>query len=69
MGPGNFCRQGTQGEGEAGTLQIDFLQLYEIFNVRLHPWDEVYGIGRLLRKWPHASLRVGSQIDEKEYLR
>jgi hypothetical protein len=45
------------------------LQLYEIFNVRLHPWDEVYGIGRLLRKWPHASLRVGSQIDEKEYLR
>jgi hypothetical protein len=26
------------------------LQLYEIFNVRLHPSDEVYGIWRLLRK-------------------
>jgi hypothetical protein len=46
----DFCRQGASSEGEPGTLQIYMLQLYEVFNVFLHPCQEVYGIDRLLRK-------------------
>jgi hypothetical protein len=34
--------------GQPGALQIHRLQLYEVFNVRLHPCYEVYGIYRLL---------------------
>jgi hypothetical protein len=35
------------------------LQLYEIFNVLLHPWYEVYGIHLLLIKPPAVGLALG----------
>lgn len=50
-GLGDLSGQGAQGLGDAGALQIYLLQLYEMFNMRLHPWIEVYGIGHGLRKW------------------
>jgi hypothetical protein len=34
---GDFSRQGARGLRKAGVLQLHSLQLYEIFNVRLHP--------------------------------
>jgi hypothetical protein len=43
---GDFSRQGARGLRKAGTIQFHRLQLYEIFNMRLHPRNEVYGIGR-----------------------
>jgi hypothetical protein len=46
LGLGNFSRQGARGLRKAGTIQLHRLQLYEIFNLRLHPRNEVYGIGR-----------------------
>jgi len=51
----NFDGQGAYGQREAGALQIHCLQLYEVFNVCLHPCQEVYGIYRLLRKWGPAN--------------
>jgi hypothetical protein len=30
------------------------LQLYEVFNVCLHPCQEVYGIRRTYRKWARS---------------
>ncbi len=50
LGLGDFGRQGARGEGYAGALQIHFLQLYEIFNVRLHLCYEVYGIQPAIKK-------------------
>jgi hypothetical protein len=35
---------------QPGPLQVDRLQLYKIFNVRMHSSTEVYAIGRLIRK-------------------
>jgi len=37
FGLGSFARQTPQSERNATTLQIHCLQLYEIFNLRLHP--------------------------------
>jgi len=37
LGLGNFSRQGARGLRKAGTFQFNRLQLYEIFNLRLHP--------------------------------
>jgi len=37
LGLGGFSRQTPQSERNAATLQIHCLQLYEIFNLRLHP--------------------------------
>jgi hypothetical protein len=65
LGLGDFGRQGARGKGEAGTLQIDALQLYEVFNVRLHPCYEVYGICRLLRKWGGGILRQWEAIGRR----
>ncbi len=42
---GNFSRQGARGLRKAGTFQLHRLQLDEIFNMGLHPLNEVYGIG------------------------
>ena len=50
LGLGDLSRQSAEAEGQAGTLQVDVLQLYEIFNLRLHPCYEVYVIHRVLRK-------------------
>jgi hypothetical protein len=41
VGLRDFGRQGTQRLGEAGALQVHVLQLYEVFNLSLHPWNEV----------------------------
>jgi len=45
----DFGWQCAHGDGEAGSLQIHVLQLYEIFNMRLHLCNEVYGIGHVIR--------------------
>ena len=50
FGVGDFGGQRAQGKGEASALQVNSLQLHEIFNVRLHPVSKVYGIGRPIRK-------------------
>jgi len=50
LGLGDFRGQGANGLCQAGALQFHSLQLYEIFNVLLHP-SQVYGIYRALRKW------------------
>jgi hypothetical protein len=47
---GDFRRQGAGNLGQASSLQLHRLQLYEVFNVFLHPLNEVYGINRLIRK-------------------
>ena len=47
---GDFSRQGAGDVGEASSFQLHRLQLYEVFNVLLHPFIEVYGIDWLLRK-------------------
>jgi hypothetical protein len=44
LGLSDFSRQGARGLRKAGTFQLHRLQLYKIFNVRLHPCYEVYGI-------------------------
>ncbi len=49
-GLGDLGRQGAHGERNAGAFQIHFLQFYEIFNMRLHPCYEVYGIRRAIKK-------------------
>jgi hypothetical protein len=36
FGLGDLRRKRAQGESETGTLQVDTLQLYEIFNLRFH---------------------------------
>jgi hypothetical protein len=46
LSQGDFSRQGARGLSKAGVLQLHGLQLYEIFNVRLHLCYEVYGIWR-----------------------
>ena len=50
LGLRNFCRQGARGQCKGGTLQLHRLQLYEIFNVRMHLCYEVYGIRRVFIK-------------------
>jgi hypothetical protein len=42
----DFCRQGERILRQAGSFQLHRLQLYESFNLRMHPCYEVYGIGR-----------------------
>ena len=42
---GELGGQGARLLGEAGSLQFEGLQLYEVFNQRLHPCQEGYGIG------------------------
>lgn len=51
----NLSRQSSQLCPQARALQLHFLQLYEVFNVLLHPYLEVYGIHRLTRNCPHHS--------------
>jgi len=34
---GYFCGKSAQSEGEASAFQVGVLQLYEIFNLSLHP--------------------------------
>ena len=54
-GKRGFCLRHLGGQGscrlrQPGPLQVDRLQLYKIFNVRMHSSTEVYAIGRLIRK-------------------
>jgi len=49
-----FRRQGACLFGDAGAVEFDVLQLYEVFNVCLHPCQEVYGIRRTYRKWARS---------------
>jgi len=48
-GLGYFSGQGAGGLGDAGTLQIDFLEFYEMFNVRLHRCEKSSSLGSVLR--------------------
>ncbi len=47
---GDFRRQSAGSVGQASSFQLHRLQLYEVFNMLLHPLIEVYGIWRLFRK-------------------
>jgi hypothetical protein len=50
LGLGDFGRQRARFMGQSCALQLHRLQLYEVFNMRLHPCYEVYGMYRLFRK-------------------
>ena len=47
---GELGGQGACLLDDAGPVQFDSLQLYEVFNQLLHPCQEGYGIGALFRK-------------------
>jgi len=49
-GLGELGGQGACLLDDAGPVQFDSLQLYEVFNQLLHPCQEGYGIGALFRK-------------------
>jgi len=55
FGLGDLRGQRARRLRQPGTLQIHSLQLYEVFNVRLHPCQEVYVMYRLFRKWGRAN--------------
>ncbi len=65
LGLGDFRRQNARGLGKPGTFQFHRLQLYEVFNVLLHPCIEVYGIYHPLRKWGDAIPRRGEPIGRR----
>jgi hypothetical protein len=68
----DFRRQGFDRGVHARALQIHALQLYEIFDMGLHPFQQVYGIDRPLqnesgtrvrrRSPPHAHHTVRKRI-------
>jgi hypothetical protein len=51
LGVRDLSRQGESCLIKEGPLQLDRLQLYQVFNLLLHPLYEVYGIYHVLRKW------------------
>jgi hypothetical protein len=64
-GLGDFRRQGAHSLRKPSSFQLHRLQLYEVFNLRLHLCIEVYGIHLPLRKWGDAIPRRGEPIGRR----
>jgi hypothetical protein len=53
-GPGlrELDGQGARLLRDAGAIELNGLELYEVFNQGLHQWLKVYGIGPVVRSGP-----------------